>query len=63
MEVYQQDLAKYPGNVWSLQGLKTCYTITGRIPTTNFETELSNALLGCDNPTSLKYSCLCAGMN
>ena len=60
--VYEEDLQRYPGNVWSLVGLKGCYEFKKIHFPAESSRSLATALLGCDDADAMIHSCFCAGM-
>ena len=60
-QVYKKDLDKYPGNVWSLVGLKACYEYKKEIFPLTLLNALQTSLFGCEEPERMRYSCFCAG--
>lgn len=58
MAVYRQDLALFPGNVWSLTGLRLCYLARADPRLRAVERELEAARELADVP--IGASCACA---
>ena len=61
IQVYEEDLRKYPGNVWSLIGLNRCYKEKKLPFPARLSAALDIALSACDDPENMRYSCFCAG--
>ena len=60
-KIYEEDLHKYPGNVWSLVGLKGCYEEQKRLFPGSLSEALDAALSSCEDAESMRHSCFCAG--
>ena len=58
VQVYEEDLALFPGNPWALAGLKRCFAATSDERLNRTEAALARALQTADVP--IDVSCACA---